>query len=154
MRRALDAAEGLVGRRDIVVGGVRYGDGCAALVRAAFAEAGAPLPEGARDAPSLLSLARERAGARRSRPTPGDLVFLADRPGGSAEHVGLVSSVAADGTVLLLHHTERGVARLRLNAAQPWKARTEAGKALNDVLLVGAGRVTAARLLVAYATLL
>jgi cell wall-associated NlpC family hydrolase len=154
VRRAIDAAEGLLGRREIVVQGVLYGDGCAALVRAAFAEAGAPLPRSASDAPSLLALARELGATRRARPAPGDLVFLADRPGGPAEHVGLVASAAADGTVLVLHHTARGVARIRVNSGQPWKARAEAGKALNDVLLVGAGRVTAGRLLVAYATLL
>jgi cell wall-associated NlpC family hydrolase len=152
VRQAIDTAAGLVGQREIVVAGVRYGDGCVALVRAAFAEAGAPLPEG--DAAALLALARARGGIRKSRPAPGDLVFLSDRPGGSAEHVGLVASVADDGTALVVHHTERGVARLRVNAAQPWKARTETGKALNDVLLVGAGRVTAGRLLVGYATIL
>jgi cell wall-associated NlpC family hydrolase len=153
VRRAIETAVGLVGSREIVVGGVRYGDACASLVRAALAEAGAPAPEGA-DAAALLAVARARGAVRRFSPAPGDLVFLADRPGGPAEHVGLVQSVAPDGTALVLHHTERGVARLRLNAGQPWKARTEAGKALNDVLLVGAGRVTAGRLLVAYATVL
>ncbi|HEY6003139.1 MAG TPA: NlpC/P60 family protein, partial [Anaeromyxobacter sp.] len=145
---------GLVGRREIVVSGVRYGDGCVALVRAAFAEAGEPLPASAADAPSLLAVARERGAVRRSRPAAGDLVFLSDRPGGPAEHVGLVASVGEDGTALVLHHTERGVARLHLNAGQPWKARTESGKALNDVLVVGGGRVTAGRLLVGWATLL
>lgn len=154
VRRAVETAQGLVGRREIVVEGVSYGDGCAALVRAALAEAGAPLPRDAADAPALLALARERGAVRRSRPAAGDLVFLADRPGGAAEHVGLVASVSADGTVLVLHHTERGVARLRLNSGAPWKARTEEGKVLNDVLLVGAGRVTTARLLVGYATVL
>jgi cell wall-associated NlpC family hydrolase len=154
VRQAIDTAAGLVGQREIVVAGVRYGDGCVAVVRAAFAEAGAPLPEG--DAAALLALARARArgGIRKSRPAPGDLVFLSDRPGGPAEHVGLVASVADGGTALVVHHTERGVARLRVTAAQPWKARTETGKALNDVLLVGAGRVTAGRLLVGYATML
>jgi cell wall-associated NlpC family hydrolase len=153
VRRAIDTAAGLVGSREIVVAGVRYGDACASLVRAALAEAGAPAPEDA-DAAALLAQARARGKVRRFAPAPGDLVFLADRPGGPAEHVGLVQSVAADGTALVLHHTERGVARLRVNTAHPWKARTEAGKALNDVLLVGAGRVTAGRLLVAYATVL
>jgi cell wall-associated NlpC family hydrolase len=153
VRRAIETAAGLVGSRDIVVGGVRYGDACASLVRAALAEAGSPAPERA-DAADLLALARQRGKVRRFAPAPGDLVFLADRPGGPAEHVGLVQSVSADGTALVLHHTERGVARLRVNGAQPWKARTDAGKALNDVLLVGAGRVTAGRLLVAYATVL
>lgn len=154
VRRAIDTAQGLVGRREIVISGVSYGDGCASLVRAAFAQAGAPFPESALDAPALLAVARARGTVRRSRPVPGDLVFLADRPGGPAEHVGLVASVAEDGTALVLHHTDRGVARLRLNASQPWKARTETGKAVNDVLLVGAGRVTAGRLLVAWATVL
>jgi cell wall-associated NlpC family hydrolase len=153
VRRAIDTVSALVGQRDIVVSGIRYGDGCDALVRAAFAEAGSPLPDGA-DAAALLALARARGGTRRFRPAAGDLVFLADRPGGPAEHVGLVASVSGDGTALVVHHTERGVARLRINIGQPWKARTETGKALNDVLLVGAGRVTAGRLLVGYATLL
>jgi cell wall-associated NlpC family hydrolase len=153
VRRAIDTAAALVGRREIVVAGVRYGDACASLVRAALAEAGAPAPDGA-DAAALLASARAHGTVRRFSPAPGDLVFLADRPGGPAEHVGLVQSVSPDGTALVLHHTERGVARLHLNSAQPWKARTETGKALNDVLLVGAGRVTAGRLLVAYATVL
>ncbi len=153
VRRAIETAAGLVGSREIVVGGVRYGDACASLVRAALAEAGAPAPEGA-DAAALLARARASGKVRRFSPAAGDLVFLSDRPGGPAEHVGLVQSVSSDGTALVLHHTERGVARVRVNAAQPWKARTDAGKALNDVLVVGAGRVTAGRLLVAYATVL
>jgi cell wall-associated NlpC family hydrolase len=152
VRQAIDTADALVGQREIVVAGVRWGDGCVALVRAAFAAAGAPLPDG--DLAALLALARDRGGTRKWRAAAGDLVFLADRPGGPAAHVGLVASVAEDGTALVLHHTERGVARLRVNAANPWKARTESGKALNDVLLVGAGRVTAGRLLVGYATIL
>jgi len=154
VRRAIDTAAGLVGRREIVVDGVRYGDGCAALVRAAFAEAGRPLADDA-DPAALLALARSRGGTRRSRPAPGDVAFLADRPGGPAEHVGLVASVSPEGTAIVVHQTERrGVARVRVTPAQPWKARTDAGKVLNDVLLVGAGRVTAGRLLVGYATLL
>jgi hypothetical protein len=151
VRRAVETASALVGQRDIVVGGVRWGDGCVALVRAAFAAAGAPLPDG--DARALLALASQRSGTRRRRPLPGDLVFLSDRPGGPAEHVGLVESVS-DGTALVLHRTEHGVLRLRVNGAQPWKLRADSGRALNDVLVVGAGRITAGRLLVAYATLL
>jgi hypothetical protein len=153
VRRAIETASALVGQRDIVVAGVRWGDGCVALVRAAFAEAGAPLPN-ADDARALHALVRERGGTRRGRPAAGDLVFLADRPGGPPEHVGLVQSVSADGTALVLHRTEHGVLRMRVNSAQPWKARAESGRALNDLLVVGSGRITAGRLLVAYATLL
>ncbi len=154
VRRAIETAAALVGRREIVVAGVRWGDGCAALVRAAFAEAGTPLPESARDAGALHALARELAGTRRSRPVAGDLVFLADRPGGPPEHVGLVESVSADGTALVLHRTEHGVLRIHVNGGEPWKLRADSGRALNDVLLVGAGNVAAGRLLVAYATML
>ncbi len=148
---AVTVASGLVGAREIVVGGVDYGEGCAALVRAAYA--GAPISPLDGDARTLHARAAAEGRARRFRPAAGDLVFLADRPGGPPEHVGLVERVAPDGTVLVLHRLEAGVARVRLNASQPWKARDEAGKTLNDVLLVGAGRVTVARLLVGYASL-
>ncbi len=154
MRRAIETASALVGQREIVVGGVSWGDGCAALVRAALSEAGAPLPATMLDARALHAFARERASVRRFRPAPGDLVFLSDRPGGPTDHVGLVESVSADGTALVLHRTDHGVLRVHVNGGQPWKARADSGRTVNDVLLVGAGRVTAGRLLVAYATVL
>jgi cell wall-associated NlpC family hydrolase len=154
VRRAVETASSLVGQREIVVRGVRWGDGCAALVRAAFAEAGSPLPARALDAHAIQAYARERGAIRRSRPAPGDLVFLADRPGGPAEHVGLVESVGADGTALVLHRTDQGVLRVRVNSAQPWKLKADTGRRVNDLLVVGGGRVAAGRLLVAYATVL
>ncbi len=153
-RRAVETARSLAGRKEIVVGGVSFGDGCAALVRAAYQQAGRQLPASAADVPSLHALARAGGLLRRARPAPGDLVFLSDRPGGQAEHVGLVEKVGTGGTVTLLHRTGRGVARVRVNAGQPWKARGDDGQILNDVLVVGGGRVSAGRLLVAYATLL
>jgi hypothetical protein len=154
VRRALDTAVQLVGQRDIFVSGARFGDDCTALVRAALQTAGAPLPDDVRDARALHALAAARGALRRGRPSPGDVVFLSDRPGGPPEHAGLVESVAADGTALVLHRTERGVARFHVNVAHPWKARSEAGRWLNDVLIVGAGRVTAGRLVAGFATLL
>ncbi len=151
--RALATARDLVGHRDMIVHGVRYGDGCAALVRAAFAEAGRPL-HAADDVAALHALARGRGTARRGHPVAGDVVFLADRPGGPAEHVGLVESVSPNGTVLVLHRTDMGVLRVRVNPGAPWKLRTDSGRLLNDVMIVGGGRVPAGRLLVAYGTLL
>ena len=151
---AVEAARGLVGQREIVVDGVRYGDGCSALVRAAFDEAGRPLPASVSDVASLLRLARREGSLRKGRPAAGDLVFLSDRPGGQPEHVGMVERVGQGGTVTVLHRTGRGVARLHVNAAQPWRARGDDGRILNDVLVVGGGRIPAGRLLVAYATLL
>jgi cell wall-associated NlpC family hydrolase len=153
-RRAVEAGRSLAGRKEIVLGGVSYGDGCSALVRAAYHQAGLKLPPGATDVRSLHALARSGGSLRRTRPAPGDLIFLSDTPGGRAEHVGLVERVGSGGTVTVLHRTGRGVVRLRVNAGQPWKARGDDGQILNDVLVVGGGRVSAGRLLVAYATLL
>jgi hypothetical protein len=151
VRRAVAAAAGLVGAREIVSGGVRYGDDCAALVRAALAAAGSPAPPGQGDVDGLHALARARGALRRGRPAPGDLVFLADRPGGAPEHVGVVQSVGMDGTALVLHRADGGVARLRVNGARPWTLRGEDGRAVNDAVIVGAGRIPAGRLLVGYA---
>jgi hypothetical protein len=154
VHRAIETAVALVGQKEIVVRGQTFGDGCVALIRAAYAEAGVPLPEAARDAEALHALAKRNRMTRRGRPAPGDLVFLADRPGGPVEHVGLVESVSPEGTALVLHRTETGVRRLHLNGGQAWKTRADGGRTLNDVLVVGGGRLPAGRLLVAFATVL
>ncbi|HZY04539.1 MAG TPA: NlpC/P60 family protein, partial [Anaeromyxobacteraceae bacterium] len=102
LARAVAVASSLVGERDIVVDGRDYGDDCAALVRAALDRAGHSLPAGARDAASLYGLAYRRGLVRTGiRAQPGDLIFLADRPGGAPAHVGLVAKVEPDGTALV-----------------------------------------------------
>jgi hypothetical protein len=154
VRRAIETAAALVGQKEIVVRGQAFGDGCVALIRAAYAEAGVPVPEAARDAEALHAIARRNGMTRRGRPAPGDLVFLSDRPGGAVEHVGLVESVSAEGTALVLHRTDAGVRRVHVNGGQAWKTRAEGGRTLNDVVVVGGGRLPAGRLLVAYATVL
>jgi hypothetical protein len=154
VRTAIETARALVGQREISVDGTRFGDDCAALVRASFARAGAPLPAGATSAGALHHLARERRLLRRGAPSPGDLIFLSDRPGGAPAHVGIVESVTADGTAMVLHRTGRGVARLRVNAEHPWKLKSDEGRLMNDPLVTGAGRVPAGRLFVAWASLL
>lgn len=154
VRRAVAEASAQVGAREIVAGGVRYGDDCAALVRAALAAAGSPAPPGHGDVDGLHALARARGALRRGRPAPGDLVFLSDRPGGAAEHVGIVQTVGKDGTALVVHRADAGVVRLRVNGAKPWTLRGENGRFLNDAVVVGAGRIPAGRLLVGYATVM
>ncbi len=153
--RAVAAASSLLGRRTIVVDGVDYGDGCAALVRAAFERAGRPLPQSARDPASIHALAASRgvlkAGAQAAA---GDVVFLADQPGGLPAHVGIVERVDGDGKALVLHRVARGVMRLRVNLSQPGRATDASGKRLNDMLVVGAAPVTAGSLVVAFAALL
>jgi hypothetical protein len=150
VQKAVDTAQSLVGQRSVVVGGRDYGPGCAALVRAAYDKAGRPLPSDARDASSLFSVARTRGTVRTGiRSVPGDLIFLADRPGGPAAHVGLVAQVDPDGTALVLHRVARGVARLHVNLGYPSKVSDPStGRRLNDTLVVGSTPVPAGSLVV------
>jgi cell wall-associated NlpC family hydrolase len=154
--RAIEAASSLVGRRTIVLDGVDYGSSCTALVRAAFAHAGHPLPPTARDAASVFTYAREHGALTRSRqPSAGDLVFLADRPGGPPEHVGIVARADPDGTALVLHRVARGVLHVRMNLAYPSRPTDPAtGKHINDTLIVNAHGVTAGSLVVGVSDLL
>ena len=153
MRTAIETARGLVGQREIAVAGNRFGDDCAALVRAALARAGSPLPLTASSVATLHALARERGLLRRGAPSAGDVVFLADRPGGAPVHAGIVELVGTDGTAMVLHRTGRGVARLRVNAEHPWTLKSNRGRLVNDPLVTGAGRLPAGRLFVAWASL-
>ena len=156
VKRAVDTAQSLVGQREIVVGGHDYGSGCTALVRAAFDRAGHPLPADARTAGELLGLAKERGVLKTgTRCAPGDVVFLADKPGGAPAHVGLVSRVDPDGTAVVVHRLARGVARMRVNLGYPGRATDPStGKRLNDTLQVGKGTAPAGSLVVGVATLL
>ena len=144
-----------MGERSIVFGGRDYGDDCAALIRAAFDAAGLSLPGDVRDAAALHAFAERSGALKRGAPRAGDLVFLADVPGGRAAHVGLVSRVDPDGTALVLHRVSRGVLPLRVNVAWPEHAADPAtGKRVNDSLVVGGEHVPAAKLVVARAELL
>jgi hypothetical protein len=156
VKRAVDTAQSLVGHREIVVDGRDYGPGCSALVRAAFDSAGKPLPADARSAVALLDFARGRGAVKTGiRSAPGDVVFLADRPGGPPVHVGLVSRVDPDGTTTVLHRLARGVSRMRVNLGYPGQVSDPAtGKRLNDTLQVGKSTTPAGSLVVGVATLL
>ena len=154
--RAVDAATALVGSRSIVVDGVDYGAGCAALVRAAFVRAGRPLPGDVLDARALMAYAdRHGALTRGRRAAPGDLLFLADRPGGPVEHVGIVARTEPDGTLVVLHRVARGVRRVRVNLAYPDRTTDPAtGRHINDTLLVSSRQVVAGSLVVGLSDLL
>ncbi len=154
--RAIDTASSLVGRRTVVLDGVDYGSDCAALVRAAFASAGHPLPPDARDAPAVYALAARRGALSASRrPRPGDLLFLSDRPAGPPAHVGIVVRSEPDGTVVLVQRVARGVLRVRVNLAYPEQPTDPStGKHINDTLVVGTRAVPAGSLVVGVSDML
>lgn len=153
---AIDTVSSLVGRRSVVVGGVDYGPGCTALVRAALDRAGHPVPADVTDAPRLHALAERRGALRPGRRIqPGDVVFLADRPGGRPAHAGLVARADPDGTAVLVHRVARGVMRLRVNLAWPQRTNDPAtGRLINDTLYVGKDGIPAGSLVVGVADLL
>jgi hypothetical protein len=154
--RAVAAADALVGRRTIVVDGVDYGTDCAALVRAALQRAGHPLPADARDAAALHALAARRGALKPPRrAASGDVVFLAERPGGAPAHVALVARTEPDGTAWVLYRVARGVLRMRLNLSWPDRRTDPATGALVNDTLIAAGRaVPAGSLVVGAADLL
>ncbi len=154
--RAVEAASSLVGRSAIVLDGVDYGPDCTAVVRAAFARVGHPLPPEVRDAEALHAFADRRGALTASRrPARGDLVFLADRPGGLPAHVGLVVRAEPDGTALVLYRVTRGVLRVRMNLAHPAQPTDPAtGKHINDTLVVKARALPAGSLVVGVSDLL
>lgn len=155
-RVAIATANSLIGRRNVTVAGVDYGSGCTALVRASLARAGHPLPSDVKDARHLHAFAA-RSGALRPgrRVEPGDVIFLADRPGGAVAHAGLVARAEPDGTAVVLHRVARGVARVRLNLAWPQRINDPAtGRLVNDTLFVDRKAVPAGSLVVDVADLL
>jgi cell wall-associated NlpC family hydrolase len=145
-----------MGSKTIVVDGVNYGSDCTALVRAAFARAGHPFPPEARDARSMLEVADRRGAVQQARSaSAGDLVFLADRPGGPAAHVAIVMRAEPDGTLTVLHRVTRGVRHVRMNLAYPERTSDPStGKHINDLLRVQARPEPAGRLVVAVSDLL
>ncbi len=156
LAEALDALSSLVGHREVVLSGVDHGAGCLALARAAFAARGRPLEREVRDVPALRTRAVGEDGfARSRRPAVGDLVFLADQPGGAAEHVGVVDRVDSDDTAFVLQRGARGVLRFRMNLAYPTRANDPStGRHINDLLLVGARPQPAGSLVVGLSDLL
>lgn len=155
-RIAVETASSLVGRRSVTVDGRDYGADCAALVRASLTRAGHPPPPEARDARRLYAHAEQRGALRTGRRIqPGDVVFLADRPGGQPDHAGLVARTDPDGTALVLHRVARGVARLRVNLAWPRATNDPStGRLVNDTLYVGKEPVPAGSLVVGVADML
>ena len=155
-RIAIQTASSLVGRRSLTVDGVDWGRGCAALVRAALARAGLSLPPTVKSASELHAFAERRGALRPGRRLePGDVVFLADRPGGVPAHVGLAVRTDPDGTAMIVHRVARGVARFRVNLA--WPKRTNdpsTGRLVNDTLSVDGQAVPAGSLVVGIADLL
>lgn len=105
---------------------------CSGVVRAIYAEAevvlgGTPAWVGENDVSVLFRWVGRHGSLRRSEPRIGDLVFFdhtydrnrngqVDDP---LSHVGIVESMLPDGTLIFVHHVERGILRYRMNLQRP-----------------------------------
>lgn len=170
-------ARSLVGRRRLLLDGREFSATCDGLVEAAYAptglraalqgQAGDRVHAGDNAVTALYRLALAHGRVYRDRPpTPGDLAFFRDtydqnRDGRSNDgltHVGVVESVDAGGTVTVIHHVSRGVARYVMTPARPSERTDPAtGRVLNQALRAGSrGRAPAltGELFVTYASLL
>jgi hypothetical protein len=135
-----EAATAFVGAKALLVDGERYRWDCSGLVEASLASAGCAFKG---SSAMLFDQAKEeRVLHRRRIPTPGDIAFFDDthdrngngRLDDPLSHVAVVESVAADGTITMVHVGSKGVVRLTMNLRHPEDRTDAAGKVLNDNL--------------------
>jgi hypothetical protein len=72
-----------------------------------------------------------------SRPRKADLVFFRNtvaNSGGRVTHVGIVTDIEQNGTIVVVHYSSTGVRLMRMNLNSPHKHRDAGGVVLNDFL--------------------
>ncbi len=164
------AAVKLVGKKQVVLNGKRYGDDCTGLVRGVYAQVGIDLmssaAKGDNGVTAIYRFASEHGRIYDGgRPVAGDLVFFKDtydlnrdgRVNDGLTHIGLVEAIEEDGTVVVIHRVARGVVRYRMNLAFRDQAMSPAGRPVNDWLrapTAGATPQLTAQLFAGYATVL
>lgn len=155
-----------VGRKPIVVAGVRYRMDCSGVASGIYARAGFPVDVSGRapDTRTLFAIVDEKGSIRRNNPLPGDLVFFDDtydsngngRRDDPLSHVGVVERVEDDGTVVFVHRVGARIIRSRLNVANPHARHDDKGRPLNHYLRAAHGATparTTGELFVAYGSL-
>jgi hypothetical protein len=84
------------------------------------------------------------------RPKKADLAFFRNtvaNSGNRVTHVGMVTEVERDDTIVIVHYSSTGVSLMRMNLQEPHLHRDEAGRVLNDFLRKKPDGVRDARLL-------
>lgn len=161
---AVQLAQKLVGKSNIVIDGKKYRDDCTGLVGAIYAQLGVDLFQGGEPGDNGVTAVWRFAAAHGrlyegGRPVGGDLVFFKDtydlnrdgRVNDGLTHIGLVEKVDEDGTVTVIHRVARGVVRYKMNLQQKDSA------AKNDYLRAPGSQskpLLTSQLFAGYATLL
>ncbi len=129
--RIADHADALVGLQSLKAV-TKLPDDCTGLARYAYGRAGHELmpADGTRGTNGVTAIwyaAKQKKALHKRTPEPGDLVFFKetydrDRDGRRDDgltHIGVVESIEADGTVVFVHRSGRGVTKERLNPRRP-----------------------------------
>jgi peptidoglycan DL-endopeptidase CwlO len=147
--RVLAASRGLVGATRVEVDGVAFRFDCSGFVRGVFSTVGLDLLELSSELPGANGVAlihtwvaRHGENHARASPSPGDIVYFDDtydrnrdgRLGDVLTHVGVVDGVEDDGTVLVIHHSSRGIVRDPMNVARPDERTDERGRTINALI--------------------
>ena len=145
--RAVKVAQGLVGKKEVLVAGRRFPNDCTGLISALYEPLGLRLMQGGKPGENGVSsmyryLQRHGTLYTDARPRPGDLVFFDEtydvnrdgRRNDGLTHVGLVEATDASGTVTVIHRTGQGVVRYQMNLNQRNTHRGANGRVLNDYL--------------------
>jgi hypothetical protein len=125
----------------------KFRDDCVGFVEYALARAGIELKrtmrKGENGVTALYREASQRNALHTDTPREGDLVFFREtydvnrdrRKNDGLTHIGIVETVEADGTVVFLHRSSKGVTRSRMNLQNPsQRADPATGRVLNDFL--------------------
>ena len=132
------AARSMLARPRFNVDGRSYRRDCSGFVMAVLASAGLPIdellskPAGQSGVADIFNMAEERGLIHKHKvPDIGDLVFFENtydrnhdgQMNDALTHVGIVESVAADGTVSFIHHVRGGILRQKMNLFTPHSRR-------------------------------
>ncbi|WP_095982814.1 CHAP domain-containing protein [Melittangium boletus] len=147
-QRVARRAAGLVGESVIPA---RVPNDCSGLVRVAYYSVGVELLHRPRREENAVTAIYRRAAALGAvhwgKPQVGDLIFFRetyDRNGDGRRndgltHVGIVESVASNGTVTFVHRVGPGVMRSRVNPRFP-SVYSRGGRIFNDLLRRAEGK--------------
>ena len=144
----IEAARRLLGQHQVVVKGRNFRYDCSGFIRGITSVLGVDvMGEAGDDGDNGVRLIHhwvERHGENHQRklPRPGDLVYFDntwDKNGNGKlddplTHVGLVESVADDGTLQILHRANRGIVRDPMNLLRPHDTQDGMKRPINSIL--------------------
>jgi len=147
-QQTVELARSLLGHTRVKFGRRAYPNDCTGLVRAIYEQLGINLFQEAQRGDSGVQAIHRFVRLHgqifmEGPPLPGDLVFFREtydrnrdgKPNDGLTHIGLVESVADDGTVMVIHRVKRGVVRYHMNLQRPGiHTDPKSGRTLNDYL--------------------